>query len=177
VADGFEPVAEEVETEGMFDAHRVHVEDAAAHAELAHPVDGGHPLKAGVDQVGDHRVQVRDLGACQAQGAQFEGVGGDEGGDQGGGRSHDDGGLPSQQTGGGLDAQAGDLRGGRALVVETHVPGGEVAHHLLAGDGLQIVAPLLGLVLVWGHHQQGPPQAALHVDQQEGPQSVGQTLQ
>ena len=105
--------------------------------------------------------------------SQLQGVGGDDGAQQGGRRRHDDDGPAAGQSSDGFDAQAADFLGGRAPVVQIHVPGGKIAHHRFAGDRLEIVAPLLGAVFVGGHDEQWPGHRSLDVGEEEGGQSGG----
>ena len=92
---------------GVLDAGGIDVEDAAAGAELAEAVDDGHPLEAGVEEVGDQAVEGLDLAAGQAQGGPLEDRGRDQGGEQGRRGGDDDRRDAGGQRRRGLDAQGG----------------------------------------------------------------------
>ena len=148
MADGFDFIAEELAAVGMLNAERVYVEDAAAQAELPDAVDGCHAIEATGDPVRAERVEVAFLPHLEDLRAQFEGMGWDQRIEQGRGWGDDDGWFAAHEPSGSGHAQADNL-GVRGLpVVDSNVPSGEVMDDLFTGDDLEVVAPLLGSVLV-----------------------------
>ncbi len=161
----------------MLDAQGIDVDDTAANAELADAVYHRHTLEADVNEMRVHPVEAMLLTDPAMKGAQLEGVRWDEGRDQGRSRSHDDGGVAAGELGRRLDPQPGDLLGRRPTFIHVHIPGGEIAHDLIAGDGLQIVAPLFGAVFIGGDDEQGPGDGALNLRKQKGGKGRGQGVQ
>ena len=177
LADGLDLVPEELEAQGLFEAEGEDVDDAAPDAELPCSIDHRNALEPGVDQVRGEASGGPLFSRPQRQSPVLEGMRRDHRCHQGGGRGDGDGGLPRRQLCHCFDPQPGYFLGWGAAVVEADVPGREVAHHTLAGDCLQVVAPVFGAVFIAGDYQQRPVGRPLHVGCQEGCERRRQSVQ